>query len=542
MLTSKQLIEAAGISRATLNNYITMGLLEKPTVGPTGDGTSRAPRIGYFPDESLPRLEEIHRLKKEGRSMSEISSLVGIRPPVHTNSSMANHAAGQIAATKGLQAAPSALSEGDRAELVSPVLNEIKQNLATSGAALQLDAKAANPLRLTIENVEQPLYLVNNNFEIEWCNQEAADQVLGLEVATAEDITERNIFRAFVNNGPSANAESWDELIRFHLALAKNRLSRDELGKLRLHVGSGDMARIDTLYEEAEALGRLSLHNTEINLAPRGEEPRWYELHATFFREGIVFGYVPRGDDNNGLIALLSRREVVIRDLLRKRRPFLTPLAVVVADIQDSVKICAELPPEEYFELINDVWTAMEPLFRKYYATHGKHVGDGMVYYFFPQPDCNYLTNALHCAYEMQQTIGDVSRAWKARKNWGNDLLLNIGVDEGQEWFGTYQTPTHLEFTVLGDTINHVGRMSDFAREGSLWSSKRLLGRLTPDERADVQYGIKRQSELGEEIIVGSTYARINNLVDLDDPRNHKFNDIATMPVTEIINIDLKQG
>jgi len=42
------------------------------------------------------------------------------------------------------------------------------------------------------------------------------------------------------------------------------------------------------------------------------------------------------------------------------------------------------LPPEEYFELINDVWGAMEPKIRKYYATYGNHVGDGMVYYFFP--------------------------------------------------------------------------------------------------------------------------------------------------------------
>jgi class 3 adenylate cyclase len=128
----------------------------------------------------------------------------------------------------------------------------------------------------------------------------------------------------------------------------------------------------------------------------------------------------------------------------------------------------------------------MDPLFRKYYATHGKHVGDGMVYYFFPQPDCNYLTNAIVCAAAMQQAIVDVSRDWRQRKNWTNDLKLNTGVDEGQEWFGTYQTATQLEFTVLGDTINRAGRLSDFARDGSVWVTKNILGRLTPEERSRV--------------------------------------------------------
>ncbi len=510
MLTSKKLIELTAISRATLNNYIALGLLPKPEVRPAVEGGGRAPRIGYFPEEALVHIEEIKKLKREGHSMAEIATMPALQ---HNNN-----------VTEPVAPAP-------------PQPTPVSTLVPAPASAPKNDDGA---LRLTVESVDTPLYLVNNNFEIEWCNAQAAE-ILGAQVAKAEDITERNIFCAFVNNGPLAKAESWDEIIRFHLALAKNRLSKDELGKLRLHVGSDDMARIDTIYDQAEALGRLSLHNTEVNLARRGEEPRWFELHATFFREGIVFGYVPRGDDNNGLVALLSRREVVIRELLKSRRPFMTPLAVLVADIQDSVKICAELPPEEYFELINDVWSAMEPLFRKYYATHGKHVGDGMVYYFFPQPDCNYLTNSLACAFEMQHVMREISRRWRKRKNWANELLLNTGVDEGQEWFGTYQTPTHLEFTVLGDTINHAGRLSDFARGGSVWASKKLLASLSPEDRARISFGIRRHGDDGEDILVATTYARINNLLDLEKAENHKFRDIATLTVTEITDMEFDE-
>ena len=148
-------------------------------------------------------------------------------------------------------------------------------------------------------------------------------------------------------------------------------------------------------------------------------------------------------------------------------------------DLQNSVKICSELPAEEYFELINQIWAAMGPIFRKYYGTHGKHVGDGMVYYFFPQPDSNYIFNSLLCAQEIKLEMQKISKAWQIRKNWLNELFLNIGINEGEEWLGTFQSATSIEFAVLGDTINHAGRLSDFARHGKIWATKSLIGKLS---------------------------------------------------------------
>ena len=52
MLTSKEIIERTGISRATLNNYIASGLVARPQVLPPGPEHGAAPRIGYFPDGS----------------------------------------------------------------------------------------------------------------------------------------------------------------------------------------------------------------------------------------------------------------------------------------------------------------------------------------------------------------------------------------------------------------------------------------------------------------------------------------------------------
>ncbi|HEY0822349.1 MAG TPA: MerR family transcriptional regulator, partial [Ramlibacter sp.] len=81
MLTSKEIIERTGISRATLNNYIASGLVPRPQVLPPGPEHGAAPRIGYFPDDTIARVEAIQRLKREGWSIARIAEHLVAHPP-----------------------------------------------------------------------------------------------------------------------------------------------------------------------------------------------------------------------------------------------------------------------------------------------------------------------------------------------------------------------------------------------------------------------------------------------------------------------------
>src|SRR6187551_567142 len=77
MISSKELLEKTGISRATLNNYISSGLLSKPLVQQVSGETSGPKLLGYFPDSALERIELIQQLKREGLSMGEIIARFG---------------------------------------------------------------------------------------------------------------------------------------------------------------------------------------------------------------------------------------------------------------------------------------------------------------------------------------------------------------------------------------------------------------------------------------------------------------------------------
>jgi len=508
MKSSKEILFATGISRATLNNYINIGLLPRPALRQPEREDSDAKLMGYFPDETIDRIEQVQRLKKEGLSMAEVVARIGITQPGR--------------------------------EL--PAIDQIPTVFEGKGAAgpetQEPAADNRRALRLTLEDIPHPAYMVNYNFELTWYNDAAREHILS-DLGTLPAHSEaRNLFLLLFPPGSETASGFRAELLRVHLALAKSRLSKGSVLGLLYGLDRAALALADRLYDESVVTSeRKPILDFSVELADLAGATENWRVFAQFFREGIFIVYIPSQQYNATLLEFLSQRDVVIRDLMRKRLPVLTPLAVLVADLQNSVKICSELPPEEYFELINEIWTTMGPVFRKYYGTYGKHVGDGMVYYFFPQPDSDYIFNALACAQELKQEIRKISKKWQLRKNWLNELYLNTGLHEGQEWLGTFQTATSVEFAVLGDTINHAARLSEFARFGTIWATKNLLSKLAQQKRANVDFGITRKGEDGQEHFVASSYSQLGSMVDLSGERYEKLRDIAMLPITEIRSV-----
>lgn len=76
LISSVELIKKAGISRATLNNYIKLGLIAKPIIKKPLEERSKAKRIGYFDHATLGRILQILTLKKQGYSMSQVADFL----------------------------------------------------------------------------------------------------------------------------------------------------------------------------------------------------------------------------------------------------------------------------------------------------------------------------------------------------------------------------------------------------------------------------------------------------------------------------------
>jgi len=501
-ITSKEILSKTGISRATLNNYIKFGILPKPVVKKAGIDLKGTKHIGYFQKHVLNDIETVKNLKREGKTMREI-----VQQFTQRDSSVENYPRERTEQTRSKQAPDQQISH-----LAGHNSNEY--------------------LSLTLDIIDSPAFLINHNFEIEWINHKAEKHLFKRPVSKIPDLESRNIFKMFLDPEFQAHIKNWDELAGFHMAFLKSKLTRSSLSTIFQDISDREISILEEIYDKCDSKGS-SIQNSPLDFVMRDNSKKPYQIYSMLFREGVFFIYVEDGVSYN-IEKLVSDRTKIINGLLHQRMPSLVSLCVLVADLENSVKISAELLPEEYFELINQVWATLTSSFDKYDGIYGKHTGDGMLYYFIKKPGSDYLMNSINCALELKEKMKKFSDEWKIRKGWLNDILLNIGINEGQEFLGTIRSSSNIELTALGDSINYAGRLSDFARSGSIWTTKNLISKLDPKEIEKILFGIYRKKD-GRELFIQNSFSRIIDLVDINDPNYKKNIDIAMLPVTEVL-------
>ncbi|MDW7771838.1 MAG: adenylate/guanylate cyclase domain-containing protein [Desulfobulbaceae bacterium] len=500
MITSKDIITKTGISRATLNNYINLGILPRPVVGPARPGMGGVKQIGYFPPESLERVYTVKLLKSRGKTMEEITAIM----------------TGEIDEAGRSTDAPEERREGSG-------LTESLPKRRSSDAGL----------RVTICDIQSPAYLINRNFEVEWVNSQAEELVFSRNVRSLVDSENRNIFKLFLDKQAGVYGENMKELASLHLTVLQNVIGEEGIPDLYKGITGSESKLLLELYRTRKVYAPDMQYHLPFAVSSSREARKTYWVHTMTFREGTFFVYIPDDGINSELLGMLEQREKVINELLRRRMPSLVSLCVLIADLQDSVKISAELLPAQYFELINGLWEQVGPTLEKHRGIYGKHVGDGMLYYFIDKPGENYLTNCINCAVEIREIMKNFSNKWKGIKGWANDLYLNTGINEGQEFFGTIHSANTVEFTALGDTINIAARLSEFASNGEIWTTKNVISKLSQEERSSFRFGVHHRNHHGEPFIRES-FSRVSDLITPDTPHYHRLTAIAGLPITEI--------
>jgi adenylate cyclase len=261
LVSSKEVLRITGISRATLNNYIKMGILPKPIVRRPRTGLNGVKQIGYFPVDVLDRIETVKRLKREGHSMEDIQiRFHGMESP----------------------------EEG--AEPGEPEGRD--ENGCIDGGDAS-SRRTDRSLRLTLTEISLPAYLANYDFEIWWINREAETRLFKQPVSTIEGRASRNIFKLIFNWEFQRLIRNWKDLITFHMAFAKTRFAKTWIEKLYWGISEREIALLEEAYDRVEILPRGGMQATQINLLKRNGTTESYRVYTTFFREGILFVYAP---------------------------------------------------------------------------------------------------------------------------------------------------------------------------------------------------------------------------------------------------------
>lgn len=243
-----------------MNNYVALGILPRPILRKGPKSAGRAPRLGCFPDSTLDTIARVNALKKEGLTMDRIAETIRTERKDEEAETEAVAEDMPLAASMSQVASGSASSSGSTVPFPGPS-RERRSPVVSTGA----------PLHLTVEHMEHPAYMVNNNFDVEWCNEAANDQILGTDLSA--DIAESNLFSLILGNSPAFATEDRDQILRFHLSLAKKRLSQAAI--CRDSAAAGIIAK---LYDEVETVTSRDMIHSEVNLAPPGKPENWHRL------------------------------------------------------------------------------------------------------------------------------------------------------------------------------------------------------------------------------------------------------------------------
>lgn len=461
MLTSKEIIERTGISRATLNNYIASGLVPRPQVLPPGPEHGAAPRIGYFPDDTVARIEAIQQRKREGWSITRIAEHLAAHPPA------AAPGARDVAAPAPSAAAP-------------------------MPAPAQAAASAASAGHLWLREVRHPAYIVDESFRIVWANDEARTSPLSPLAGAA---VRGGVFQRLLDLDAARGREA---ILRFHLDVARQRSSGTP--ELFAGVTQGEAASLEALLRDSRAHEpRLVSH---VLVPASGGAPARL-AYAVHLRDGVLFAFAPPPEDAEAAAAPRPPVEA-------PAAPRLTPVAVLVASLQDAHGLWVRLTAQEYFELLNEVWTELDRVFRRHHGVRGLQGGEVLVSYFLPGAGQGYLFNALAAAQQTRDAMRQVSRRWHKRKSWDIELTMNVGIDEGQEWMGGVGSAALGAVRVLGDAPDRAEQLSRSSRLGTILLTRSLIGKLPPEDLQRVTYGVPAPD--GSEARVLFTFARLEEI------------------------------
>lgn len=504
LISSVEVLNKKGISRATLNNYIKAGILPKPIIRKVSTPGMKARVLGYFPLSVLDTINEVRELKQDGVPLDSIAKK--IRRDYRIREGQVK----ELPTNDGLM--PEQQWLFDEADIPHHIGGKDRKGGGVS------------PLRVTIKEPSFPCYFVNPQFQVVWINSEAERILFQGNDSFRDKGTDRNIFRLFSNAGLSGS-----EIARIHLVIFKNWQGGVVLRKLHEAVPPEEQALYEDLFQQLPQRNPEPVSEHRFLVTNRKTGEACYRITAVVFQEGMLFLFAPQDISHPKTEKSFQNGDATTHASEACCPPAHRSLCVLVVKLQDWQKLAAILPSDEHFTLIGEVWTNVKKVFHRCSGVHEQNTGHCMACYFLKENDPRYLDRALSCALDIRDEIGNLDGKWKSLKGGDLRLCVNIGICEGLVYCGALDTSTSPKFKAFGDAITCAERLAELARDGAIWTTKNLLNQIGAEECSKFRFGIRKQG-----LVVENLFSLAEDVINSGGPWREKFPDMAMLPVTEI--------
>lgn len=154
-------------------------------------------------------------------------------------------------------------------------------------------------------------------------------------------------------------------------------------------------------------------------------------------------------------------------------------VTVLFLDVTNFTAASHRLDSEDIYLIIDEAMRLLVEIIYKYEGTVDKFTGDGLIALFgAPIAHENDPERALRASLEMLQALQPLRRRTMAQHNF--DFQVRIGVNTGLVIAGSLGSNLHMEYTVIGDTVNMASRLESAAQPGSVLVSFSTYQRTRP--------------------------------------------------------------
>jgi CheY-like chemotaxis protein/class 3 adenylate cyclase len=147
---------------------------------------------------------------------------------------------------------------------------------------------------------------------------------------------------------------------------------------------------------------------------------------------------------------------------------------ILFADLRGFTAMSEKLRPKQVVALLNEFFTMLTDVGYHYDGTIFNMAGDCLLIGFgvpFFQNDA--ALRAIYAATEMQQEFRYLYTSW--REVYDVQVGLGIGINKGEIIIGNVGSPTYMNYTVIGDTVNVASRLVGVAKWGEIILSDSVL-------------------------------------------------------------------
>ncbi len=152
--------------------------------------------------------------------------------------------------------------------------------------------------------------------------------------------------------------------------------------------------------------------------------------------------------------------------------------AVLFVDLKGFTGFSENMKPENVVILLNRFFSRMIPVIFKNMGTLDKLLGDGIMAIFgTPMEDKESCLNVVRTALDMFAMLNALNR--ELQRNF-KKLEMTAGINYGELIAGFMGSEEHLNYTVVGDTVNAAQRIQSLAGSNQIFISGTVWDQISP--------------------------------------------------------------